>query len=240
MVKTVLATLLSSCRVRRLKEEFAAQQRDAQQNLKTTRRRARRSAALEKRSLISRRRTLLAVAAREAHRHLGQAPAGKGALEAKSAQYQQLAAHWKADQERPGGESRAEGQNDGQAQGQGPLSSGSSSLNREGKRGVGCPWRTPSRTCRARTWWWPATPTTCRQRQVRYTDQLDLSTARAVNVLRYLQDERSLPGDARAAGFSEYRPLVPNDSPANRVEKTAGGRDRPHRRRLPSVVDARR
>lgn len=45
----------------------------------------------------------------------------------------------------------------------------------------------------------------------------ELSTARATNVVRYLIEERGLdPWRLSAAGYGEYRPVAPNDSPANR------------------------
>jgi len=73
-----------------------------------------------------------------------------------------------------------------------------------------------------------------------YTDNWDLSTARAVNVVRYLQTKGVSPAMLGAAGFSEYRPLVPNDSPANRsqnrrIEIALTAADY-----TPPVVDARR
>src|SRR6266478_8280035 len=93
MVKPVLATLLvfvAGCGVS--KDEFAAQQRDAQQNLKNYQAESEKSAALEKKvadlqaqnaALQSQLGELTATSARLQQE--------KGALEAKSAQYQQLA-----------------------------------------------------------------------------------------------------------------------------------------------------
>ena len=51
-----------------------------------------------------------------------------------------------------------------------------------------------------------------------FPDNWALSTARAVNVVRYLQTKGVSPAMLGAAGFSEYRPLVPNDSSANRSQ----------------------
>jgi len=42
-----------------------------------------------------------------------------------------------------------------------------------------------------------------------FPDNWALSTARAVNVVRYLQTKGVSPAMLGAAGFSEYRPLVP-------------------------------
>ena len=47
----------------------------------------------------------------------------------------------------------------------------------------------------------------------------ELSTARATNVVRFLIEEHNLDADRlSAAGYSEYRPLVPNTTPENRAE----------------------
>ena len=54
-------------------------------------------------------------------------------------------------------------------------------------------------------------------RTARYPSNWELSTARAVNVLRYLQNHsRIAPERLSAVGFAEHRPLFPNDSPAHR------------------------
>jgi chemotaxis protein MotB len=46
----------------------------------------------------------------------------------------------------------------------------------------------------------------------------ELSTARAVNVLRFLTDRFKLPAQRlSAAGFAEFKPLVPNTDPKNRA-----------------------
>src|SRR5262249_27203525 len=49
-----------------------------------------------------------------------------------------------------------------------------------------------------------------------FKDNWDLSTARAVTVVRYLQSKGVSPEILGAAGFSQYRPLAPNDSAQNR------------------------
>jgi len=52
----------------------------------------------------------------------------------------------------------------------------------------------------------------------RYPSNWELSTARAVNVLRYFIQIYRIPSERISAeGFSRYRPRVPNDSPANRA-----------------------
>ena len=55
-------------------------------------------------------------------------------------------------------------------------------------------------------------------RTVRYPSNWELSTARAVNVLRFLQQQsRIAPQRLSAVGFGQYQPLYPNDTPAHRA-----------------------
>jgi len=54
---------------------------------------------------------------------------------------------------------------------------------------------------------------------VQYPSNWELSTARAVNVLRYFIQSYRISGKRLSAeGFSRYRPIVPNDSPVNRAK----------------------
>ncbi len=51
-----------------------------------------------------------------------------------------------------------------------------------------------------------------------YPSNWELSAARATTVTRFFVEEQALdPERFSAAGYSEYRPLVPNDSPENRA-----------------------
>lgn len=51
-----------------------------------------------------------------------------------------------------------------------------------------------------------------------YPTNWELSTARAVSVVRYLSESESIdPTRLSAVGYGEFSPLVPNDSPANRA-----------------------
>jgi chemotaxis protein MotB len=53
----------------------------------------------------------------------------------------------------------------------------------------------------------------------RFPSNWELSTTRAVNVLRYFRKNHEIPAHRlAAAGFAEYRPLVPNDSAAQRAQ----------------------
>jgi chemotaxis protein MotB len=50
-----------------------------------------------------------------------------------------------------------------------------------------------------------------------YPTNWELSAARAINVVRFLQDSAGVPPEMlMAAGFGEYRPIAPNDTPANK------------------------
>ena len=53
----------------------------------------------------------------------------------------------------------------------------------------------------------------------RFPSNWELSTTRAVNVLRYFRKTHEIPAERLSAvGFSEYRPLVPNESAAQRAQ----------------------
>jgi chemotaxis protein MotB len=51
-----------------------------------------------------------------------------------------------------------------------------------------------------------------------FEDNWSLSTARAASVVRYLESKGVPPVMLGAVGFSQYRPIVANDSPANRSQ----------------------
>jgi chemotaxis protein MotB len=53
-------------------------------------------------------------------------------------------------------------------------------------------------------------------KQSAFKDNWDLSAARSAAVVRYLQGKGLDPKMLGVAGFSQYRPVAPNDSPANR------------------------
>ncbi len=55
-------------------------------------------------------------------------------------------------------------------------------------------------------------------RNPRFPSNWELSTTRAVNVLRFFTEEKQLPTDRlTAVGFGEFRPLEPNDTPERRA-----------------------
>ena len=55
-------------------------------------------------------------------------------------------------------------------------------------------------------------------RKLPFKDNWDLSTARAVSVVRFLQGQTVDPHMLGAAGFSEYRPRAPNTSDEGRSQ----------------------
>lgn len=56
------------------------------------------------------------------------------------------------------------------------------------------------------------------QQSFMYPSNWELSTARAVAVVRYLSEEQNIdPGRFSARGYGEHSPRVPNDSPENRA-----------------------
>lgn len=56
-------------------------------------------------------------------------------------------------------------------------------------------------------------------RSARFPSNWELSTARALNVVKYLNKVEGIPAENLAAvGHGEHRPLVPNDSPENRAK----------------------
>jgi chemotaxis protein MotB len=53
----------------------------------------------------------------------------------------------------------------------------------------------------------------------KYPTNWELSTARATNVVRFLQEKGGVPGERLvAAGHAEYRPIADNDDPAERAK----------------------
>jgi len=53
-------------------------------------------------------------------------------------------------------------------------------------------------------------------RTAKFPSNWELSTMRAVNILRYLQQNGIPPGRLAAIGFAEYRPAASNDAPEGR------------------------
>ncbi|HSP46523.1 MAG TPA: OmpA family protein, partial [Clostridiaceae bacterium] len=55
-------------------------------------------------------------------------------------------------------------------------------------------------------------------RSATYPTNWELSAGRALAVVRYLSEVKAVPENRLAAiGYGEYRPIIGNDSPANRA-----------------------
>ncbi|MDK2959817.1 MAG: chemotaxis protein MotB, partial [Bacillota bacterium] len=53
----------------------------------------------------------------------------------------------------------------------------------------------------------------------RFPSNWELSTARATTVVRYLAEKHGIPPDRlSAAGYGEWRPVAPNDTPEHRAQ----------------------
>lgn len=53
----------------------------------------------------------------------------------------------------------------------------------------------------------------------KYPSNWELSSDRALNVVRYLSETKSVPEDRLCAtGYGEFRPIAPNDTPENRAQ----------------------
>ena len=61
-------------------------------------------------------------------------------------------------------------------------------------------------------------PITKRSIKAKYSDNWDLSTARAINVLKYMIRKGVSPDRMSAAGYGEFRPLVPNIDDITRMK----------------------
>ncbi len=185
------------------KEEFAAQQRDAQQNLKKYQEESEKRTALEKEIAdLQQRTTALQQQLAELSARSAKLQEEKGALEAKSAQYQQLASTLQSQIASGQVEiSELRGKMTVKLRDRVLFSSGSASLNKEGKAAL------------------DAVADAFKDLKGKnvvvsgYTDDVPIS-----NVVRYLQTKGVSPAMLGAAGFSEYRPLVPNDSAGNRSQ----------------------
>jgi chemotaxis protein MotB len=222
MVKQVLATSLVfvavGCGIS--KDEFAAQQRDAQQNRMAYQEESQKAAALEKKVAdLQAQNAALQSQLGELASTSAKLQQEKGLLEAKSAQYEQLASSLEGQIKSGQVEiSELKGKMMVKLKDRVLFSSGSSSLNREGKAALDAVADAFKDLQGKNVLVAGYTDDVPNSSKSGYTDNWDLSTARAVNVVRYLQTKGVSPAMLGAAGFSEYRPLVPNDSPANRSQ----------------------
>jgi chemotaxis protein MotB len=206
-----LGLLLVGCGVS--KEEFAAAQRDAANNQKKYQDEAQKSAALEKK-----------VADLQAQNDaLSQSKAQlteeKGQLEAKSKQYEELAGSLKEQIESGQVEiSELKGKMTVKLKDRVVFSSGSAAINKQGRDALDAVAKAfhdlQNKTVIVAGY----TDNVPIAGKGAFKDNWDLSTARAVSVVRYLQSKGVEPKMLGAAGFSEYRPLALNDSADGRSQ----------------------
>jgi len=185
------------------KDEFAAAQRDAQQNLQKYNDEAAKTAALEKKvaDLEQKNKELTTTTTK---------------LEAKSSQYEQLANSLQG--QIASGQieiSELRGKMTVKLKDKILFASGSAALNKDGKAAldaVADAFKGMTGKNVIVAGYTDDVPTG----KSGFKDNWDLSTARAISVVRYLQSKDVPPELLGAAGFSQYRPLAPNDSADNR------------------------
>jgi chemotaxis protein MotB len=202
------------------KDEFAAQQRDAQQNLQKYQQESEKTAALEKKLVdVQQQNAVLQQQLDEATATSAKLQGEKGALEATSAEYQQLASSLQSQIASGQVEiSELRGKMTVKLKDRILFSSASASLNKQGRAtldAVAQAFKDLKGKNVIVAGYTDDVPTGSKSG---FPDNWALSTARAVNVVRYLQTKGVSPAMLGVAGFSEYRPLVPNDSPTNRSQ----------------------
>jgi len=206
-----LGLLLVGCGVS--KEEFAAAQRDAANNQKKYQDEAEKSAALEKKAadLQAQNDTL--------SQSKAQLTEEKGQLEAKSKQYEELAGSLKEQIQSGQVEiSELRGKMTVKLKDRVVFSSGSAAINKQGREALDAVAKAfhdlQNKTVVVAGY----TDNVPVGGGGAFKDNWDLSTARAVSVVRYLQSKGVEPKMLGAAGFSEYRPLARNDSADGRSQ----------------------
>src|SRR5262244_2165062 len=201
MFTALVAILAGGCGVS--KDEFAAVQRDADQNLKNYQNETKKTAALEQKvsDLEKQNKELTTTTTK---------------LEAKSAQYEQLAGSL---QNQIASEqieiSELRGKMTVKLKDKVLFASGSTALNKEGKAALNAvaeAFKGLHDKNVIVAGYTDDVPTG----KSGFKDNWDLSAARAVTVVRYLQSKDVPPEILGAAGFSQFRPLAPNDSAENR------------------------
>jgi chemotaxis protein MotB len=202
------------------KDEFAAQQRDAQANLKKYQDEAAKTAALEtkvndlKQQLDTAEKQLAESKATSA-----QLEKEKGVLEEKSANYQKLASS--LEKQIASGQieiSELRGKMTVKLKDQIMFASASSSLNKGGLAALDAVADAFKGITDKNVMVAGYTDNVPTSSKSKFKDNWDLSAARATTVVRYLQSKGVAPARLGAIAFAEYRPLAPNDSAANRSQ----------------------
>ncbi len=200
-----MGLLLAACGVS--KDEFAAAQKDAANYKKQFQDEQAKTAALEKKvtDLQGQNETLT--------KSTTQLTEEKGQLEAKSKQYEELAGSLK--QQIDSGQveiSELRGKMTVKLKDRVVFSSGSAAINKQGRDALDAVAKAfqglQGKTVIVAGY----TDNVPVAAKGSYKDNWDLSTERAVTVVRYLQSRGVDPKMLGAAGFSEYRPLAPNTS----------------------------
>ena len=206
-----MGLLLAACGVS--KDEFAAAQKDAANYKKQFQDEQQKAAALEKKvtDLQTQNETLT--------KSTTQLTEEKGQLEAKSKQYEELAGSLKGQIESGQVEiSELRGKMTVKLKDKVVFSSGSAAINKQGRDALDAVAKAfqglQGKTVVVAGY----TDNVPVAGKGAFKDNWDLSTARAVSVVRYLQTKGVEPKMLGAAGFAEYRPLAPNDTADGRSQ----------------------
>ena len=202
------------------KEEFAAAQRDAANYKKQFTDEQAKSADLQKKMTdLQTQNDTLTHSTSQLTQEKAQLTEEKGQLEAKSKQYEELAGSLK-DQIQSGQVeiSELKGKMTVKLKDRVVFSSGSAAINKQGRDALDAVAKAfhdlQNKTVIVAGY----TDDVPVSAGGAFKDNWDLSTERAVSVVRYLQSKGVNPKMLGAAGFSEYRPLAPNNTTGGRSQ----------------------
>jgi chemotaxis protein MotB len=205
------ALVLAACGVS--KDEFAAAQKDAANAKKQYQDEAAKNAALEKKNAELQAQTEALT------KSTTQLTEEKGQLEAKSKQYEELTSS--LNQQIQSGQveiSELKGKMTVKLKDKVVFGSGSAAINKQGRDALDAVAKAfqglQGKTVIVAGY----TDNVPVAGKGQYKDNWDLSTERAVSVVRYLQTKGVDPKMLGAAGFSEYRPLAANDTADGRSQ----------------------
>ena len=216
---------LAACGVS--KDEFAAQQRDAQRFQKQYQDEAARSADLQQKLAATQEKLAAAeknaAGSQEQIAQLKTAAAKleeeKGALQAKSAQYEQLTSSLQSQIQSGQVEiSELRGKMTVKLKDKVLFGSGSTALNKDGRAALDLVADAFKDLANRKVLVAGYTDNVPTGSKLGFKDNWDLSAARAVTVVRYLQSKGVPPEILGAAGFSEFRPLATNDTVEGRSQ----------------------
>jgi len=217
-VVAIAAALAAACGVS--KDKYAAKELEAQQYTKKYQDESQKVADLEKKvadlqaMLDASQQQLGQVASDKA-----QLEQEKGELQKKSAQYEQLAASLKGQISAGQVEiSELRGRMTVKLKDKILFPSGSASLSKDGKKALDAVADAFKNMKDKNVIVAGYTDNVRVARKGPWKDNWDLSSGRAVSVVRYLQSKGVPPLMLGAAGFSEFRPVGPNETPAGRSQ----------------------